>query len=171
MDSKIVKSDFNALNKFMLALNSGMVVDVGIFGNNTTRADLGKQVPFGSKGTVRLNGKNYRGSSGLTNADVGFIHEFGTSKIPKRSFLRMPIFQKSEEILAYVKKAGAMKKLAAGNMIQVLVDIGIACEACIATAFASSGWGSWAAKKSGRGSPLIDTGQLRRSIASRVTNP
>lgn len=155
MKSEIVKSDFNGLNEFIKGLQSGFVVDVGIMGNKAGRKD----------------------EKGLTNADVGFVHEFGTSKIPKRSFLRMPIFLHAEEILEQVKKAGALKKLAAGKMVEVLADIGIACEATILQAFASSGWGSWAAnhpstiKRKGSSSPLIDTGQLRRSISSHVTTP
>lgn len=155
MNSKIITSDFNALNKFVIGLGSGMVVRVGIMGNKTNR----------------------KNDVGITNADVGFIHEFGTSKIPKRSFLRMPIFQKNEDILAYVKKAGALKKLAKGKMVEVLADIGIACERVILQAFASSGWGDWATnapstiRRKKSDSPLIDTGQLRRSISSVVTNP
>lgn len=173
MESKIIKSDFNSLNTFIRSLNSGMVVNVGIFGNKTTRADLSKPVPHGTANAIRFGNRSYApDKGGITNAEVGFINEFGSNKrhIPARSFLRMPIFQKADQILAYVIKAGALKKLKEGKMIQVLADLGIACEAAIGQAFASGGWGSWAANKRG-GSPLVDTGQLRRSIASTVTNP
>lgn len=146
-----------------------MVVNVGIFGNKTTRANLAAPIRHGTPGAIRVRDRSYLPSKGLTNAEVGFIHEFGTNRIPKRSFLRMPIFQKAEDILLLVKRAGALKKLAAGRMIEVLGDIGIACEAAIGQAFASAGWGSWPPVKRG-GSPLVDTGQLRRSIASTVTN-
>lgn len=172
MESKIIKSDFNKLNEFVRSLNTGMIVAVGIFGNKTIRADMAKPVPHGTPGAIRFKNRSYAQSGGITNAEVGFIHEFGSFKrrIPSRSFLRMPIFQKAEQILELVKKAGALKKLADGKIIQVLADIGIACEAAIGQAFASGGWGSWAATKRG-GSPLVDTGQLRRSIASAVRNP
>lgn len=155
MKSEILKSDFNKLNEFVKGLQSGFVVDVGILGKKSARND----------------------TQGLTNADVGFINEFGTGKIPKRSFLRMPIFQYSEQILEGVKKAGALRKLAAGKMIQVLADVGIACEAVIVQSFASAGWGSWppnrpsTIRRKGSSAPLIDTGQLRRSISSAVTQP
>lgn len=152
MKSGIVKHEMSSLDAFVKAISSDMVVKVGIMGRKNGRKD----------------------AEGLTNADVGFIHEFGTSKIPKRSFLRMPIFQHSEDILAMVKKAGALKKLKAGLIIQVLADLGIACENVILRAFDSAGWGSWAPntpatiRRKGSSAPLIDTGQLRRSISSAV---
>jgi hypothetical protein len=177
MDSKILKHDFTSLDKFVRAVSTDMVVRVGIMGNKTTRADMSKPVKHGTADAIRFNNRSYAKSSGLSNADVGFIHEFGTGKIPKRSFLRMPIFQYAEDIIGMVVKAGAMKKLAAGKSIEVLADLGIACENIIGRAFASRGWGSWAAntaatiKRKGSSSPLIDTGQLRRSISSAVVNP
>lgn len=153
MKSEIITSDFSKLNQFVKGLKSPYVVDVGIFGK-----------------------KNGRDKGGQTNAEIGFRHEFGKG-VPKRSFLRMPIFQYSEDILAAVKKAGALKKIADGKMIGVLADLGVACEAVILQAFASRGWGSWApnrpstVRRKGSDSPLIDTGQLRRSISSAVTTP
>ncbi len=154
---KDVEFDFKKLNKFVKGLTTDMVVQVGIFGKKTQRKD--------------------ESGSGLTNAEVGFIHEFGQPPdIPRRSFLRMPIFQSADIILGQVKRAGALKKLANGNMVQVLADIGIACEIAIQNAFASAGWGNWKAnrpstiEKKGSSAPLIDTGQLRRSISSAVIN-
>lgn len=172
MDSKIIKSDFNSLNEFVRGLKSGMVVNVGIFGSKAARADMAKPVAHGTAESIRHKDRSYKKSAGITNAEVGFIHEFGSFSrhIPQRSFLRMPIFTKADQILAYVIKSGALKKLKEGKMIEVLADLGIACEAAIGQAFASSGWGSWKSVKRG-GSPLVDTGQLRRSIASTVTNP
>ncbi len=158
MKSKLIKLDMSGLNAFANGINTGFAqlrVQVGIFGRQASRENSG----------------------GLTNADVGFTHEFGTPKIPKRSFLRMPIFQKSEAILQEVKAAGALKKLAAGKAIEVLADIGIGCESAILEAFESHGFGDWAAnapstiERKGSDSPLIDTGQLRRSITSSVVRP
>jgi phage gpG-like protein len=152
---KDLEFDFKKLNKFVKCLSTDMVVQVGIFGKKNDRKD----------------------SEGMTNAEVGFIHEFGQPPhIPRRSFLRMPIYQSVDIILSQVKKAGALKKLADGKMIQVLADLGIACEIAIQNAFASGGWGDWkpnrpfTIEKKGSSAPLIDTGQLRRSIASAVVN-
>lgn len=160
MQSKIVKLDMSGLNNFARGIETGFAqlrVQVGIFGSKNLRKDPE--------------------TKGMTNADVGFIHEFGGPKIPKRSFLRMPIFYKSEEILEYVKKAGALKKLQDGKSIEVLADIGIACEDVIQQAFASRGFGTWKAnspvtiKRKGSSMPLIDIGELKRSIASAVVRP
>lgn len=154
MESKIL-SDFKQLDLFVKAIDSNLVVKVGILGRKAGRTD----------------------GEGQSNADIGFIHEFGTSKIPRRSFLRMPLFQYSTDILSMVKKAGALKKLAAGKTIEVLADLGIACENVILRAFDAAGWGDWAPnapstiRRKGSSAPLIDTGQLRRSITSAVTNP
>jgi hypothetical protein len=150
--SKIVKHDFSVLDKFVKGLELNMVVQVGIFGAHTNRKD----------------------SKGNTNADVGAANEFGTSKIPKRSWLRDPIFQNSEQILKYVQTAGALRKLAAGKKIEVLADLGIACENAIERAFDSAGFGQWAPnasstiRRKGSDSPLIDTKQLRFAVASAV---
>lgn len=159
------------LTTFAKCVSDKLAVDVGIMG-----------------------GKNNRKDGGVSNADVGFVHEFGTAKIPKRSFLRMPLFLKSDEIMESVKGAGYLKKLGAGNMRAVLSDLGIACEGAIGEAFDSAGFGSWppnaystilrkakgslmvrrqkAAEDMFEGgshtSPLIATGQLRRSITSKV---
>lgn len=174
MESKIVKHDFSKLDKFVRSLKTDMVVQVGIFGQRNYRADLNKPRVGKSDGGVYHQGHKYPRSA-QTNADIGFKHEFGKG-VPMRSFLRMPIFQHAEDILFQVKKAGALKKLAAGKMIQVLTDLGIACEATVLQSFSSGGWGSWkknaasTIKRKGSASPLIDTGQLRRSISSAVVN-
>lgn len=158
MESKIITDDFRGLNNFVKALSDQHVVRVGIMGAKNSRKDP----------------KN----KGLTNAEVGFQNEFGVpGRIPARSFLRMPIFQYAEIILDMVRRAGAQKKLALGDNIGVLKDLGVACETMIQNAFATRGFGSWAnnapstiaRKKSD--SPLIDTTQLRRAITSVVTKP
>jgi phage gpG-like protein len=146
--------DFNALNKFTRTLaDKGWRVKVGIMGGNTKRRD------------------------GLSNADIGAVHEYGSvsRNIPARSFLRMPLFVKSANIINQVGKR-ALKWLIEGNKKQVLVDIGIACEGAIQDAFNSGGFGAWKSLKpsSVRGKiqhnpqPLVNTNQLRRSITSKV---
>ena len=157
-----MKSDFTELNAFMKTLKSGKAVDVGIFSNRASR-----------KGK---DGRKNRALSG--NPDIGAVHEFGsfTKHIPARSFLRMPLLAKTETILERVKK-NMLLHLSKGNIDQVLRDLGIACEEMIYRAFTSSGFGTWMpikdpsrGKKNWRGQakPLLDTGQLQRSITSRV---
>lgn len=151
----IIKNDLKKLNAFVKSMHTQMGLDVGIMGNKTGR----------------------QGKGVTTNAEIGFVHEFGsiTRGIPKRSFLRMPLFVHSEKILERVVKAGAMKKLSEGHPEQVLDDLGVSCEVAIADAFDTGGFGSWKELKPGTVSRkhsaaiLIQTGQLRRSIAHAVT--
>lgn len=128
-------------------------VQVGIFGAKNGRTDNG----------------------GTTNAEVGAVMEFGSvsEHIPHRSFLRMPITQKSEAIFKAAAQ-GFSQLMIAGKAKEFLVRIGVEAENAILEAFRTRGWGSWkpnapmTIKLKGSDSPLIDTGQLRRSIASRV---
>ncbi len=89
-----LKYDFTGLNNFVKAMDATgkYVVKVGIFGNKTAREIAAEK---SAKGGVR---KTIKGSTGtLTNAEVGLIHELGSIErgIPRRSFLRMPLTQKS----------------------------------------------------------------------------
>ena len=138
-------------------------VQVGIFGNKNARSS---KKPSGS----------------LTNAELGARHEFGFtisegpfkgSHVAARSFLRMPIQTHRGEVFALIKK-DLFNLLYDGKVELLLKRLGAACEKIIDQAFQTSGWGSWKANspitiilKSSE-MPLIDTGQLRRAIASRV---
>lgn len=150
MKSELVQADFKKLNNFLKQIAQGWYVDVGIMGKKTNRED-GEQ----------------------TNAEIGFIHEFGTNKIPMRSFLRAPLFAKTEEILQAMTGPVELKKMAE-DFPAFMTDLGIACEAAIQEAFDSKGFGEWAAdaestiKRKGSSSPLIDTKQLRFSITSAI---
>ncbi len=160
MESKIVKSDFKNLDAFVKGVSGGHIVKVGIMGAKNNRSD----------------------GSGLTNSDIGFIHEFGRPKtgksptIPMRSFLRMPILAKSPRILKETAEQSALKNLAKGNIRGLLRTLGIACERVILDAFDSKGFGTWAAnapstiRRKGSNRPLIDIGFLRKSITSQVVD-
>ena len=161
MESKIVKSDFKKLNQFLRELehSADYVVRVGIMGQKNSRPD-GHQ----------------------TNADIGFVHEYGKPKtayrpaIPKRSFLRLPLRVKSELIIQEVQLyIEFMKKKGKLSLMEILVNFGIACERAIDNAFETGGFGSWKkntpytiAHKRGGTKPLIDLGFLRKSITSEV---
>lgn len=162
--------DFTGLHNFVRLMDSAgkYVVKVGIFGNKTARGAVDRD--------KQGHGKVRKGSQAtLTNAELGLIHELGskTRHIPARSFLRMPLSLKSKEILA-AAFIGAPELLRKGDIRGILAHLGIACEKWIQTAFATGGFGSWApdkpatVKRKGSDSPLIDSAQLRRSIASQV---
>lgn len=122
-----------------------------------------------------LGTKVSRSGKGPTNAEVGAVHEFGsfTRKVPQRSFLRMPLHQRSSQVIAYVAKK-SLKLLAAGNYHEVFRQLGLACEEVIAEAFATRGFGMWLPLSSKTISrkkhdmQLRQSGQLMRSISSKV---
>lgn len=173
--ARIVRSDFRGLDQLVKTLGDGDVVRIGILSNNATRNDAGKLRSLKAGGGHAIDKSS---PSDINNAEIGAIHEFGSlSKgIPKRSWLRMPIFQNAKEIIA-----DAASKLEtavrSGSMTIVLKTIGISGQAQIQKAFASRGFGRWkpdapstvAAKRSD--APLIDTAQLRRHVSSAVVKP
>lgn len=154
MERKITY-DLSKLHKFVDGLSSDLAVKVGIFGNRNSRREKGK-----------------------SNAEIGALHEYGGTlpngnKVPARSFLRMPLFQQSDQIINETSKDMASLALK-GDWKSILTNLGIACERAISRAFLSRGFGSWkpnaplTVKRKGSDSPLIDTRQLERAIASRV---
>lgn len=152
----VVKGDFSRLEKLIESLESPISGDIGILG--------GEQV-----------------EGGITLAGIGAVHEFGTdkagrgnnTKIPERSFLRMPLETGQEDI----EKAIAPKLqeyIENGNVKGIMELILIAGEARIQEAFESGGFGKWpkladpTTQRKGSAGILIDTGVLRQGITSRV---
>jgi phage gpG-like protein len=133
-----------------------------------------------SKKNVRvgiLGDKNARTEAeggSLTNAEVGATHEFGTSTLPVRSFLMMPItgYLKNEiansdimgpENIRYLVKNSDPEK--------ILEQIGYVAEGLVLKAFETGGFGRW--KESNMKykevkQTLVETQQLRNSITSEV---
>lgn len=111
-----------------------------------------------------------------TNATVGAAHEFGTSRLPQRSFLRVPI---SENLEKQMENSGALDNdaladvIKAGSVIPWLKKITAIAEGIVAEAFDTGGFGKWPAWKTkgytnNTGDILVDTQQLRNSISSEV---
>lgn len=114
-----------------------------------------------------------------TNAEIGFLNEFGshTRRIPPRSFLRMPL---QLYLHSYIKEKKSLSKeefiksLRNGTQEQFAKKVGIVAEEVVQDAFRTRGFGNWAPnapytiEQKGSDSPLIDTGELRRSISSEV---
>lgn len=144
--------NMSKLQIFVKSLDDKHHVQIGIFGNKASR----------KKGTA-------------TNAELGAIHEYGSISrgIPARSFLRMPVSTQSSQIITEAT-GGSKALVASGKIVLLLKRLGTACENAIQRAFATRGFGTWAPdteatkRRKGSDSPLIDTAQLRRSIASRV---
>ncbi len=118
--------------------------------------------------------KNAR-SGGKSNATIGAAHEYGTSSLPVRSFLRVPL---SENLDKYLEKSGAFDKdvleqvLKTASIKPWLEEAGVIAENVVQDAFATGGFGKWPAWKQGysnnTGDILIDTTQLRNSISHEV---
>ena len=156
--AKGVRVDISQMKALSEALGDNFEIRVGILGSNATR-------------------KN--GKGGVTNAEIGFIQEFGSmkKKIPARSFLWMPL---SLYLVDYLKKKKGFgekevkKATKDGTLLGLAKKIGIVAEEVIQEAFRTRGFGNWKAnkpstiKRKGSDSPLIDTGELRRSITSEA---
>lgn len=122
-------------------------------------------------GLLGQKGSEDRG--GMTNADIGLVHEFGsiTRGIPRRSWLRKPL---EENIMKWVKShAEEYKQLMEKNDLKKwYAMLGIEAERIIQEAFATGyDWKPLSPKtieKKGSDKILIDTSELRRSVSSQV---
>lgn len=126
----------------------------------------------------------------IKNVDLGLVHEFGSvsKNIPARSFLRMPLELKQEIIVAYLKAHGheVSEAMTKKELKKIIAQLGIKAEEIIQEAFETNGFGEWAphkestetarkkklktkkAKEQYIASILVNTGQLRRAITSKV---
>ena len=136
-----------------------------------------------------------RKEKGLTNAELGSYHEYGAPEhgLPKRSFLREPIADHVQDIMAAAKGANLKELLVTGGAMKVWKAIGVAGEKVVLRAFDTGGFGKWPSLKNAtiwsklKGSVatkankfwnvkagnvgqgiLVKTGQLRRAVSSRV---
>lgn len=150
------------------ALNRHLKTQVGIMGDKNARKDIDRA----SSGKA----KTVKGSTAtLTNAQIGFLHEFGSYalKIPERSFLRMPLMLFLKDA---VNEGGAKinQAIEMADVHKAYAILGIAAEKVIQEGFASGGYGNWPKLRpitialKGSSAILIDSGQLRKSITSKV---
>lgn len=146
--------DLGGIEGFKKVLKSKMIAKVGVLGGSPAREE-----------------------GAVTNADLGMIHEYGTSdgRIPARSWLRMPLQFKMPEV--YKSMGGALIDAAFRGEKRLALQfslLGKRAEAVIQRAFGSRGFGNWAPNKpstirqKGSDSPLIDTAEFRKSITSEV---
>ncbi len=123
---------------------------------------------------IGILGKSPARDGGKSNAQIGAMHEFGTSSLPQRSFLRIPL---SDNLGAALESSGAFDKdvlkdvLKLGTLTPWVKKMAIVAEGIVAEAFESGGFGKWppsnmAHKKNQM--TLVETAQLRNSITSEV---
>lgn len=174
-DDDAFKMNTKGLDGILKALKNNMYrARVGILGSKTVRSQVPKQAVYKS---LDANKKPPKGKfDATTNASLGALHEFGSSKMPIRSFLRVPI---AEHLQANLENSNAFSKEALeqvvrdGWFVPWLEKIAIVAEKIVAEAFASNGFGKWPAWKTkgyqnNTGQILVDTQQLRNSITSEV---
>lgn len=142
--------------------SQGVTAKIGILGDKNSRPS------------------DVKGSN--SNAAIGAAHEFGSTKLPQRSFLRMPI---AEKLPAKIEESGGLNEdilkqtIKAGNFGQWTKQMAILAVSTVLEAFDTEGWGKWAPlneqykkwkqsySKKGNTSAtqiLTLTGQLRDSI-------
>jgi hypothetical protein len=169
-----IKLNTDKLENIKGALEEHFITRVGILGSKASRMNT----------VTTKSGKHRAGKdmATMTNAEIGLVHEKGstTRHIPRRSFLEMPLILKSEKLLSIRNKIWEIFNYAgeesAARLKQAYASLGIAAENIVQSAFASGGFGRWAADKEatirrkGSSAPLIDTAQLRRSITSDVVS-
>lgn len=155
-------------------------IKVNVKGLKNLAKALGGQYSI-KVGIMGASSQRQNGDTGKTNAEIGFINEFGKltgfPKIPPRSFLRMPLTLYLADYLASKKsfsKQAVDQAVKEGKLLELAKKVGIVAEEVIQEAFATRGFGNWAPNapytiaRKGSDSPLIDTGELRRSITSKA---
>lgn len=151
-----VTANLDDLNAILKGLGGNYYVKVGILGTNATEP--------------------VEGEEDLTMAELGVIQEFGTmdGMIPSRSFLRLPLEVKQEELVNGLTKSSVKEDFEKGNIKGVYSKLGVIAEGIIQEAFSSGGFGMWkenapsTIERKGSSAPLIRFGFLRRSITSEV---
>lgn len=141
------------MDSFIESLKDIPVIRVGILGNK-------------SKASKR---------STASNASIGVKHEFGQDGMPQRSFLRMPLIERLQPELEF--KTGLLTEASIKQVVKErslkswMLKIAIVCEAVIADAFDTGGFGKWRPsnmKFKKNKQTLVETQQLRNSITSEV---
>lgn len=161
-----VHYDDTELNKIMKMLKDDYTLRVGI---------------MGSKASAQ------HGKDNITNVEVGTFHEFGTSRMPQRSFLFKPLMERlqfSNPEMAFLKSAVFRQFFVKNTPLKFFQDLGAKALDVVEDAFNTNGFGEWEPltvrtekqfskarkrniKKNGY-QILTDTGRLRRSITFKI---
>lgn len=162
------------IDQILKAMKKNLVrARVGILGQKSTR----NSTPRGGRSLNAKAGLSPKDNLDAgNNASLGAIHEFGTTKMPMRSFLRIPI---ADNLQKYLENSGAFSEDAIkevahdGTFTPWLEKMAIVGERIVADGFESEGFGKWAPWKTkgyenNTGQILQDTQQLRNSISSEV---
>jgi hypothetical protein len=147
-----ITQNFTKLEELNKNLKTKLITKVGILGNASGR------------------------DGGITNAEIGAKHEFGSLSegIRRRSFLNDPLVEKRKDFVKAEAKIIADNLAEKNGIKKIFRKAGAKAEEIIQQAFATGGFGKWAPlsektiDQKGSSSILIDTAQLRKSISSEV---
>ena len=161
--------DIKSLERLEETLNKRFITKVGILGNSSSRATITRA----SSGKAKITKDETLAEA--SNADIGLLHEFGsyTRHVPERSFLRSPLMLYLKDAVSEASSK-INKAIMDSDIVKAYSLLGIAAEKVIQEAFKTGGFGQWQKLSSrtiaGKGSSaiLIDSGQLRKSITSKV---
>lgn len=137
---------------------------------------------FGAKGAEKVKPREEgQPAPNLTMVELATIHEFGTGKIPERSFIRSYFDAEFDSLMGVLRKliekaiARAVqtgKPITAAEQKKVLDTVGAYMVGRIQERIASGAIKPPLAEttidRKGSSKPLIDTGQLRSSITFEV---
>lgn len=154
-DNVVIKADVKGLEDLMRSIKGAEKwrVRVGI---------------LGSKAAAQHDSK-----SGLTNSEIGTFHEFGTSKMPARSFLYQPLSEKLSET-DWRKEAWKdyFVKFKPQDFYKYLTTMALTI---VQGAFDTGGYEHWKPltastlrRQRGTNKILMDTRTLRDSITTKV---
>lgn len=164
------------LQKFAAALKDGDSIGrIGILGGKASALhadDVGKGEKIKKRNLKKATPEEKAHLP--TNVEIGVAHEFGTDKLPMRSFLRMPLIEKLNKEL---EKTGMFSKQELAEVVQTrtvkpwLKKVMIVAEAVVMDAFATGGFGNWKPsnmKRKKNHQTLVESQQLRNSITTEV---
>lgn len=142
-------SDFERMLKENAKLKNKPYVEVGVLG--------GEHHPEGGEGAE------------MSNIALARIHEYGTDKIPERSFIRSTVFEQKQAIIELITQLKTDIYKGRMTVDKALDGIGSQVESLIKGKI-TDGDPAWdplseeTIKRKGSAKPLIDTGQLLHSI-------
>lgn len=114
------------------------------------------------------------------NPTIGLAMEFGEprnifrGRTPPRSFLRFPLQVHLRDKISYIGRSVWRAILLKKGLRLALQELGWRAENVVQEGFATEGWGKWAPlhrrtiARKGSTKILIDSGQLRQGITSKV---
>lgn len=107
------------------------------------------------------------------NPTLGFLHEFGDTNLPARSWLRLPLWVHLGPVVE-AKGTSWLWMLMNRGVRRTLALLGAMAEDVVQEGFATGGFGNWTPlapstiRRKKSSAILIETAQMRKAVSSRV---